>query len=45
MFTVEQNGENRLEIEFSGKIDAEAMKIALADLIKKSQGMENGTML
>ncbi len=45
MFTVEQNGDNRLDIEFSGKIDAEAMKVALADLIKKSQGMENGTML
>ncbi len=45
MFTVEQNGDNRLDIEFNGKIDAKAMKVALADLIKKSQGMENGTML
>ena len=45
MFTIEKNGESRLDIEFSGKIDAEAMKVALVDLFHKSQGIENGTML
>lgn len=45
MLTIEQNGENRLDLELSGKIDAETMKVALADLFDKSQGMENGTML
>ena len=45
MLTVEQNGENRLDLELSGKIDAEAMKVALAELTNKSQGMKNGTML
>ena len=45
MFTVEQNGDNRLDLELSGKIDAEAMKLALAELTNKSQGMKNGTML
>ncbi len=45
MFTIEQNGDNRLDLEFSGKIDAEGMKVAIAGLISKSQGMENGTML
>jgi len=45
MFTVNQNGENRLDIEFSGKIDSETMGVALDDLIAKSQKVENGTML
>ncbi len=45
MFTVEVNGENRLDIEFSGKLDSDAMQVALDDLINKSQSIENGRML
>ena len=45
MLTVEQNGENRLDLELSGKIDADVMKVALADLFNKSQDIKNGVML
>ena len=45
MFTVEQNGENHLDIEFNGEIDAESMQFALDELISKSQRIESGTML
>lgn len=45
MFKVTQNGMNRLDIEMSGKLDAEGMKIALDELVNKSQNIENGKML
>lgn len=45
MFKVIQNGMNRLDIELSGKLDAEQMKIALDDLVSKSENIENGKML
>ncbi len=44
MFKVEQNGLNRLDIQFSGKLDAEEMKIALDELITKSENINNGKM-
>jgi hypothetical protein len=45
MFKVIQNGMNRLDIEMSGKLDADEMKIALDELVSKSKNIENGKML
>jgi len=45
MFKIIQNGENRLDIELSGKLDAEEMKIALDELVSKSKNIEKGKML
>ena len=45
MFTIEPNGPNRLDIALSGKLDADAMKAALDDLVRKSEGIQNGRML
>jgi hypothetical protein len=36
---------NRLDIEMSGKLNAEEMKIALDELVSKSKNIENGKML
>jgi len=44
MFKVIQNGMNRLDIEMSGKLDAEQMKTALDELVSKSENIENGKM-
>ena len=45
MFKVMQNGMNRLDIEMSGKLNSEEMKIALDELVSKSKNIENGKML
>jgi hypothetical protein len=45
MFRVTQNGMNRLDIEMSGKLNSEEMKIALDELVSKSKNIENGKML
>lgn len=45
MFKIIPNGINRLDIEMSGKLNAEDMKILLDDLISKSKHIENGKML
>lgn len=45
MFKVTQNGQNRLDIELSGKIGTEDMAIALDELIAQSKNMKNATML
>jgi len=45
MFKVEPNGENRLDIEFSGKLDSDDMKAALDDIVGKSESIEHGRML
>ena len=45
MFKVTPNGKNRLDIELSGKLNAEDMKIALDELVSKSENIENGKML
>jgi len=45
MFKVTQNGINRLDIELSGKLDAEDMRVALDELESKSKNIENGKML
>lgn len=45
MFKVIPNGTNRLDIEMSGKLNAEEMKIALDELVSKSENIEHGEML
>ncbi|MFC1895844.1 STAS/SEC14 domain-containing protein, partial [Thermodesulfobacteriota bacterium] len=45
MFKIIQNGLNRLDIEISGKLNAEEMKIAIDELVNKSKNIENGKML
>ncbi len=45
MFKVTVNGTNRLDIELSGKLNADEMKIALDDLVNKSKDIQNGKML
>ncbi|MGI9536628.1 MAG: STAS/SEC14 domain-containing protein [Desulfocapsaceae bacterium] len=45
MFKVTPNGENRIDIELSGKLDSDEMRAALDDLVDKSDNIENGKML
>ena len=45
MFKVVRNGANRLDIEMSGKLDAESMQRALDELVEKSEDIEHGNML
>ena len=45
MFKITQNGMNRLDIEMSGKLNSEEMKIALDEFASKSKNIENGKML
>ena len=45
MFKVIQKGKNRLDIEMSGKLNAEEMKIVLDELVDKSKDIRNGKML
>jgi len=45
MFKVILNGTNRLDIELSGKLNTDDMKVALDDLVNKSKDIKNGQML
>ncbi len=45
MFSVVQKGVNRVDIELRGKLDSEEMRIALDELVKKSENIKNGRML
>ena len=45
MFTVTANGENRLDVELSGPIDADTMKAALDELTCLSEHIKHGKML
>ncbi|GAD00817.1 STAS/SEC14 domain-containing protein [Agarivorans albus] len=45
MFNVTKVADNRLDIEFGGKLDADEMKLALDELSSKVQGIEQGLML
>jgi len=45
MFRIMQNGVNRLDIEMSGKLNSQEMKIALDKLVLKSENIVNGKML
>ncbi|NHI02016.1 MULTISPECIES: STAS/SEC14 domain-containing protein [Oceanimonas] len=45
MFKVTVTGENQLELELSGRLDSEAMKAALDELVEASRYMVHGRML
>ncbi len=45
MLKVTTNGPNRLDIELSGKLNSDDMKLALDELVSKSKKIENGKML
>jgi hypothetical protein len=45
MFSVKLNGPNRVDIELDGKLDSDAMKVALDELVEVTSGIENGRML
>lgn len=45
MFQVQPNGPNRIDIEFGGKLDSDDMRVALDELVSKSEGIQNGRML
>ncbi len=45
MFTVTPNGPNRVDIELSGKLDSDEMKIALDELAYQTKDINNGRML
>jgi len=45
MFTVTPNGLNRVDIELGGKLDSDAMKVALDELTDKTKDITHGRML
>lgn len=45
MFKIEVTGPNRIEIELVGKLNSAEMKIALDDLVEKTQEFSRGQML
>ncbi|NQD96108.1 STAS/SEC14 domain-containing protein [Pseudomonas sp. CrR25] len=45
MFQVTRNGENRIDVDFSGKLDSIEMRAALDELTQQSEGIEHGRML
>ncbi|MBO3276380.1 SpoIIAA family protein [Pseudomonas schmalbachii] len=45
MFQVMRNGENRIDVNFAGKLDSSEMRVALDELGKQSEGIEHGRML
>jgi len=45
MLKITKPAANRLDIEVSGRLDAETMRTALDDLVAKSEGVTNGRML
>lgn len=44
MFKVSKNGINRIDIEFSSKLNSEGMRVAFDDLIEKSKDIKHGKM-
>jgi len=45
MFKVVKNGVNRIDIDFSGKLNSDAMKVALDELTSSAKDIEHGRML
>ena len=45
MFRITPNGPNRIDIELSGKLDSDDMKIALDELVSSAKDIEHGRML
>jgi len=45
MFKVQKASPDRVDIELSGKLDTDSMKVALDELVRETEGIENGRML
>jgi hypothetical protein len=45
MFQVTRNGENRIDVDFAGKLDSIDMRIALDQLTQHAEGIEQGRMM
>ena len=45
MYKITRVGDDRLDIEMSGSLDADGMRTALDELVGKSEDIENGKML
>ena len=45
MLKIERSGEDRLDMEMRGKLDADAMKKVLDEFVEKSEGIENGKVM
>ena len=45
MFHVTRIGDNRIDVDFSGKFDSSEMRFALDELMRKSEGISHGQML
>jgi len=45
MFKVTKQSNSRVDIEFEGALDADGMRIAMDELLEKSQNVEDGRML
>ena len=44
MFHVTRTGDNRIDVDFSGKLDSNEMRFALDELLRKSEGFVHGRM-
>ena len=44
-FRVDVRGPGRVDVQFSGKLDSDAMRRAIAELRRKTAGIEGGRML
>ena len=42
MFQVTRNGENRIDVDFAGKLDSIEMRMALDQLTQHAEGIEHG---
>ncbi len=42
MFTIKENGNDRLDMVLIGKVDEQDMKVALDEFVEKSEHIENG---
>ena len=45
MFQVTRTSENRIDVDFSGKLDSNEMRFALDELMRKSEGIVHGKMI
>lgn len=45
MFKVIRNGPNRVDLELSGKLSSDDMRLALDDFVAETDGIEHGRML
>lgn len=45
MLTIDSIGPNRIDIALTGKINSDAMKTALDEMVQKSEGIKDGCMM